>query len=136
MSYLCSFEFSHFLEYYLDVSLQVLLSDLVFASDLGSHQLRIGKDFYLFGSQILAVRTSAKKASYSAVLLVTGKDKPREISTTIPSLFSTITPAPFPLELEDPSTKTVHSFVFPSSGKVISARKSTNTCDFSAFLNS
>ena len=72
---------------------------------------------------------------YYAVLLVIGKDKPSEILTTIPSQFSTITPAPLPLELNDPSTKTVHSSVFSSVGKVISARKSAKTCAFSAFLD-
>jgi len=30
--------------------LEVLLFDLEFACDLGSHQLRVGKDFYFFGS--------------------------------------------------------------------------------------
>jgi hypothetical protein len=84
----------------------------------------------------LAVRKPAKKASYSALLLVTGKDKVREISTTIPLLSSTIILAPLPLELDDPSTKTVHSLELSSAGKVISARKSANTCAFSAFLDS
>ena len=82
------------------------------------------------------IRRPAKKASYSAVLLVTGKDTPREISMTIPSLFSMITPDPLPLELDDSSTKTVHSYVFSSAGKVILARKSANTCAFSDFLDS
>jgi len=48
----------------------------------------------------------------------------------IPSVFSMITPAPLPLELDDPSTKTVHSSVFSSAGKVISARKYVNACAF------
>jgi hypothetical protein len=65
----------------------------------------------------LAVRKPAKKASYSAVLFVTGKDKAREISTTIPLLISTIIPAPLPLELDYPSTKTDHSSELSSGGE-------------------
>jgi len=78
----------------------------------------------------------ANKASYSTVLLVTGKDKPSEISTTVPSPYFMIIHVPLPLELDDSSTKTVHSPLFSSVGKVISARKSVKTCAFSAFLDS
>ncbi|MCI47885.1 hypothetical protein A2U01_0069127, partial [Trifolium medium] len=55
---------------------------------------------------------------------------------TKPSALSKIRPAPLPLLLEDPSVNTVqlvHGFVFPG---VSSARKSTNTCAFSAFRGS
>jgi len=84
----------------------------------------------------LAIRSPAKKASYSAVLLVIGKYRPREISATLPLPLSTIIPTPLPLELEDPSTKTVHYSLFSSVGNVISARKCAKTCAFKAFLDS
>jgi hypothetical protein len=54
----------------------------------------------------------------------------------IPLLFSMIIPTLVPLELDDPSTKTVHSYALSLIGKVILARKSANSCAFSAFLDS
>jgi hypothetical protein len=75
------------------------------------------KIFTFLAPMSWAVRKPAKKASYSAVLLVTGKYKAREILTMIPLLSSTIIPALLHLELDDPSTKTVHSSVLSSSGK-------------------
>ncbi|MCH92732.1 hypothetical protein A2U01_0013675 [Trifolium medium] len=55
---------------------------------------------------------------------------------TRPSSLSKMRPAPLPLLLEDPSVNTVqlvHGFMFPG---VSSAKKSANTCAFSAFCGS
>jgi len=85
----------------------------------------------------LATRNTARKASYSTVLFVIAKHSPRDSLITIPLLFSTITPAPLPLELDDPSTKIVQiPSSFASSGKVISAMKLANVCAFSAIHDS
>ena len=90
----------------------MLLTYLVFTSNLGGHELRMSTDFDSPGPMSLAIRNPARKASYSAVLFIIAKDSPTDTSTTIPSLFLMITLAPLPLELDDPSTKVVH---IPSS---------------------
>src|ERR1043165_2639827 len=47
-----------------------------------------------------AIRRPARKASYSAWLLEVGKERVRDTSTMIPSLFSKIISAPLLVELE------------------------------------
>lgn len=56
----------------------------------------------------VAILSSAKKASFLAVLFVITKDRPKDTSITNPSSFSIITLAWLPFELDDPSTYTIH----------------------------
>ena len=75
------------------------------------------KIFTFMAPRSWEIRRPAKKTSFSAVLLVIGKDKPREISMMIPSLFLRLSPALLPLELEDPSTKRSILPCFPPRGR-------------------
>lgn len=72
----------------------------------------------------------------NAWLLDMGNENFRDICTTIPTLFFSNRPTLPPLEFDDPSTNTVHSWVFPSSGTAISAMKSVDAWALSAFLDS
>lgn len=83
----------------------------------------------------LVRRRPVRKASYSAWLFYVGKDKMRDTSIMMPSLFSSMIPAPLAIELEAPSKKIVHMFdlVREDSTEVIFAIKSASTCSLDYF---